>query len=718
VERLLEGLTVVEASRGVAVRFSGRLFAQLGATVVRAAGGDDRTIGYAGAAGEAYGRWLDAGKLGDAPARPVDLVIAGQDAAGVAAGEALAAGLPGAPTLLAIRWFHADGPYADWKGSDEILQALTGMAYSFGPAEGPPTLAQGHGPQIAAGLAGFNGALGALMARPRPRRVDLAIHEAWVCLLETGAVSALMEGGLAVRIGVNRIVPTYPASSYAAADGWAGVSALTPAQWRGLCGMVGRPDLGDDARFTTSVGRLIAADDVDAFVAPAFRERPVADWVALGEQARVPITPMPDLRQLPTVPHWAGRGAFATFDATGAAAPTLPYRMRFGGPPRPVETHGQDAPLKGLRVIDFSMGWAGPLCARTLADLGADVVKIESADHPDWWRGWEVEQGDPPPHETKFSFICMNRNKRGVVLDLGRPEGLAAAKALVAGADVVVENFAAGIMDRLGLGPDVRKALNPGLITVSMPAFGNGGPLSGIRAYGSTVEQASGLPFANGRDAWPPSLQHVAFGDPLAGLTAANAVLACLYGRGRMGGAEIDLAQVAALFQFSADAIIAQHFTDGPLPRTGARRPRAFAAVVAGAEPDSWLAVSVGDAAALDGLRRVLDRPDLSRADEDAMEAALAAWSAARLPDAAAAELQAAGVSAAPVQRADQLCYDPQLTAGGFWLESHRRYVGAHLIPAAPFAYDGARPAIRNVAPTLGEHTDEVLAELAAATSA
>ncbi|MBL8556665.1 MAG: CoA transferase [Phenylobacterium sp.] len=713
-ERLLEGLTVVEASRGVAVRFCGRLFAQMGATVVRAPGGDDTAIGYAGAAGEAYGRWLDAGKRADAPDGPVDLVISGQDAAGVAAGEALAGNLPGSPTRLAIRWFHPDGPYADWVGSDEILHALTGMAYPVGPVEGPPTLAQGHGPQIAAGLASFNAALGALMARPRPTRIEANVFEAYMCLLETGAISALMEGGLAVRLGVNRLVPTYPCSSYRAADGWVGVSALTPAQWRALCAIVGRPELGGDDRFATAIERLVLGDEVDALIAPAFATRPVAEWVALGFEAKIPITPMHDLAQLPGVPHWTARAAFAPFDDSGVVGPTLPYRIAFGGPPQPVATQGPDGPLKGLRVVDFSMGWAGPLCARTLADLGADVVKIESADHPDWWRGWETEQsGDPPPYEIKFNFIAMNRNKRGVVLDLASAEGLAAAKALVAGADVVVENFAAGVMARLGLGPEVRRALNPNLIAVSMPAFGNGGPLSGVRAYGSTVEQASGLPFVNGKDAWPPSLQHVAFGDPLAGLTAANAVLACLYGRGRMGGAEIDLAQVASLFQFSADAIVAQQFVAGPLPRTGARRARAFAAVVAGADADSWLAVSAGAAAALDGLRRVLGRPDLTRDDEDAIEVALAAWSAARAPEAAALELQAAGVSAAPVQRADQLCYDPQLMAGGFWIGSHRRYVGDHLIPAAPFAYDGVRPAIRNPAPTLGEHTAEVLAELA-----
>lgn len=723
--RLLNGLTVVEASRGVAVRYCGRLFVELGAAVVRAAGGDDTTLGYGGEAGEAYGRWLDAGKAAAAPG-DVDLVIAGQDADGVAAGEALAASLPGAPSLLAIRWFHPDGPCADWHGTDEVVQAMAGLAYPFGPIEGPPTLAQGHGPQVAAGITAFNAALGALIARPRPRRIETSIFEAYMCLTETGAVSALMEGGASVRLGVNRFVPTYPCSSYRTGDGWVGVTALTPTQWRGFCGMIGKPELADDPRFATSVQRLLEADLVDALCAPPFVQRTTAEWVEMGDAARVPITPMPNLAEMPNAPHWRDRGSFGRFDDTGAVAPTMPYRMRFDAPPAPrFAGGGQDAPLAGLKVVDFTMGWAGPLCARTLADLGANVIKIESESHPDWWRGWETDQsGDPPPRETKFSFISVNRNKRGILLDLATPQGLDTARALVAGADIVVENFAAGIMDRLGLGSAERRALNPDLIAISMPAFGNGGPWSGIRAYGSTVEQACGLPFANGHDHWPPCLQHVAYGDPLAGLFGASAALAALYGRHRTGGAEVDLAQVACLFQFGADALIAQQLRDTPLPRTGSRRSRAAPALVSGSlAQDEWLAVAVDGPEAWRGLCAVLDRPDWAadpaladpagrNREAEMIEAAIRAWAAGRLPQDAAEALQAAGVAAAPVQRIDALGYHPQLSDAGFWVTMERRYIGPHIVPATPFAYDGVRPPLLTPAPTLGEHTAQVLANL------
>lgn len=715
--RLLQGLTVVEASRGVAVRYCGRLFAQLGATVVRAAGGDDTAIGYAGEAGAAYGAWLDAGKVADARGA-ADLVIVGQDVADLAAGAAMAERL--GAVLLELTWFHPDGPYGAWRGTDELIQALVGLTYPFGPKDGPPTLSQGHAPQVTAGVTAFNAALAGLMAQPRPSRVSVNVFEAFMCLTETGAVSAFMEGGGSVRLGVNRFVPTYPCTSYRTADGWLGVSTLTPAQWKGLCRILGRPEISDDPRFVTAVERLMLADEIDALIAPLFLSRTTDEWVALSHEARVPATAMPSLSELPGVEHWRQRDAFAAFDGSGVVAPTLPYRMTFSGQAGPLSGGPPSAPLRGLKVVDFSMGWAGPLCARTLGDLGADVIKIESDTHPDWWRGWETDQsGDPPPRETKFSFISMNRNKRGIVLDLLVDADLERAKRLVAEADVVVENFAAGVMDKLGLAAPVRRELNAGLVAVSMPAFGNGGPLSGIRAYGSTVEQASGLPFANGKDAWAPCLQHVAFGDPIAGLYAASGVLAALFARERKGGAEIDLAQVACLFQFTADALVAQQFVTGPLPRTGSRRRRAApTGVFATAVEDAWLAVAVDGDPAWRGLCAVLRRQDWAELGATAryersaeIEAVLADWVASLDVEAAADRLQAAGVPAAPVLRGDSLAFLPQLADTGFWPEMERRYVGRHITPAAPFAYDGARPALRRPAPTLGEHTDEVLRE-------
>ena len=580
-------------------------------------------------------------------------------------------------------------------------------------------LAQGHGPQLTAGLTAFNAALAALLppACRRPRRIDGNVFEAAMCFTETGALGARAEGGVSRRLCVNRYVPTYPCSSLRTADGWVGVTALTPQQWWALSELIGAPELGYEERFETAYERLLLGDEIDAILEPVFRTRTTAEWVAAGDAKRIPITPMLTPGELPDAPHWAARGEFAPFDDSGVPGPTLPFRLTFDGATQPWAAEGT-APLLGLRVIDFSMGWAGPLCTRTLGDLGADVIKVESDAHPDWWRGWETA-ADSSYQETRHNFIDVNRNKRGVTLDLTEPQGLARAKALVASADVVVENFAAGVLEKLGLGQAAQRALRPGLVSVSMPAFGTGGPRAGLRAYGSTVELAAGLPFVNGEARWPPALQHVAYGDPLAGLYAAAAVLAALHGRERLGGADIDLAQVACLVQFGADATIAWRLAGGPIARSGLRRARAAPVCVAPARgQDAWLAVAVDDDDAWQGLCHVLGRDDpqrtlaqrLEAADE--IEAAVAAWASSRTAPEAAALLQAHGVAAAPVQPTDRLTFDPQLDAAGFWPAMERRHVGRHLIAAAPLAFDGLRPALVRPAPTLGEHTAEVLAGL------
>ena len=713
----LVGLSILEHSGDVATRYCGRMFAAWGATVIRIAGGDDTRLGFTGESGRAYGAWLDQSKTiveapGEAGGR-FDLIIAGQDTIDIDAAEAFHAGCSERPALLALTWFDPKGPYKRWRGTDEIIQSLCGLAFGFGESEGPPMLSQGHAAQIVGGLVAYNAALAALLASAgrRPDWIAVNILEANLCFTEPGAVAGRTDGALATRLGPNRYAPIYPASSYATADGWVGITALTPFQWASLCRMIGRPDAADDPRFATAHERLLLADEIDALLAPVFRSRTTAEWLVLGDKNRVPTAPMPTPGQLPREHHWVARAAFAPVAPSPVApssiigdveGPTLPYRVTFDGAAAPRWSGDTDhGPLSGLRVVDFSMGWAGPLCARTLADLGAEVIKIESADHPDWWRGWDANEADRVAMEVKHNFLGVNRNKRGVCVDLTKPAGVAQAKQLIARADVVIENYAAGVLEKLGLGPSVQRAVRPGIISLTMPAFGATGPLAGLRAYGSTVEQACGQPFVNGEAHWPPCLQHVAFGDPVAGLYAASAVLTALAGRERLGGGEIDLAQVACLFQLGADSILAAQILGEPLARTGHRRARlTLCAVVA--TQDGWLTVAA-DGQAMTGLTSVVGAAD---------ENALRAWAAGLDGQAAAEALQAAGVAAAPVRPNHDLTFDPQLVGNGYWVELDRAVIGLHLVPAAPFQFDGARPAIRQPAPTLGQHTDQVLAEL------
>jgi crotonobetainyl-CoA:carnitine CoA-transferase CaiB-like acyl-CoA transferase len=728
----LAGLQVIEASGEIATRYCGRLLAVLGASVARVAhdpSGERQPDPL-------FGAWLDQGKtlaasldaaLAEA-GRTRTLVIAGQQAADVAAAEAALRDHPQA-TLLAITWFDDRGPYGDWAANDAILQALSGVAFSFGKPEGPPVLAQGHAPQLVGGLVGFIAALGGLMnAAGGPCRIDVNVLEAALCFAETGAVASAGTGFKSQRLGVNRFSPTYPCSIYRTTDGHVGITTLTPAQWTSLCGLIGRPELAADPRFRTTYQRLALADEIDVILEPEFAGRATAWWVEAGDRLRIPTARATPPGKLPGEAHWRERGSFAPLgEAPGAPkAPTLPFRFSFDGETAPRPAGGAAGPLAGVRVADFSMGWAGPLATRYLGDLGAEVFKIESHARPDWWRGWEaLEAQDPPPTEVQRNFMAVNRSKRGLDLDLSLPPARAAAERIVALTDIVIDNQGSNVMDRLGLGPRDQRRLNPAVISISMPPFGRTGPLAGLRAYGSTVEQASGMPFVNGHADWDPCLQHVAYGDAVAGLYGAAAALIALYARERLGGAEIDLCQVECLFQLGADAIIAEQATGEPSPRSGSRRAGAAPCCVvrAAGEEQSWLAVAVDSDAGWGALCGVMGRGDLAadaslatlagrKAREDELEAAVAAWALDKDAREVASLLQQAGVIAAPVLATHQLCADPHLAAADFWARQDRRYLGEHLTPQPPFRFDGRRPTLRRAAPVLGEHTAEVLAEL------
>lgn len=719
----LAGITVVEVSGEVATRYCGKLFAAHGARVISAFEPDDRHIGCGGGASTAYGLWLDDGKerLKQVPDTLfADLVIAGQSAAEIARAEAFVARHEPCPLLLALTWFGTEGPYSGWHGSDGVIQAMTGVAYAFGRADGPPTLPQGHAPQVVAGATAFVAALASLLGRRRGQRagrIDVSVLEAYLCLSETSGPGYDRGGPPSRRRGVNRFSPTYPQTIYAAADGWIGVTAVTPQQWMSLCEMIGLPDLGSDPAYATTDQRMAAADQIDALLAPAFRKRKAEELLLEGQKRRVPLGPVPLLEDLLRTPHWRERGSFRTFDREGHAfeGPAMPFRLQPHEDtvqPAPADRDGAPAgPLAGIRVLDLSMGWAGPLAGRHLADLGAEVIKVESCSHPDWWRGWNgPEAGDPPPHEIRPNFNAMNRNKRGITLDLRSERGRALARELASHSDLLIENYAPGVLDRLGLSARSLAALNPNLAYVSMGAFGSTGPWSHFRAYGSTTEQASGLPFVNGEADWAPCLQHIAYGDPIAGIYAAAASLIALFVRPAVGGGKIDLSQVECLFQLAADAIVAQSMLGRPPARRGSGSATGFwRGCLRARGEDAWVALDITDpahVASLPGMTEIV--PTIGPATDE-MIAKLSTWTASRTPAEAARGLQEAGFAAGPVLPAHTLLEDPHLIANGYWRRIERRYVGSHIVPKPPYAIDGEAPPLRLPSPTLGQHNAEVL---------
>ncbi len=375
--------------------------------------------------------------------------------------------------------------------------------------------------------------------------------------------------------------------------------------------------------------------------------------------------------------------------------------------------------LNGLRIIDLSMGWAGPLAARNLADMGAQVIKVESCTHFDWWRSWEAtpEWIADNGAEKALPYLSVNRNKLDITLDLENPTGRQMLLDLVATADAVIENYSGSVLPKLKLDYPHLKAMNSELVLLSMPAFGSTGPWANYRAYGSTVEHSSGLPHLTGSAHQPPTMQHVALGDAIGGLNGTAALLSALWHKKKTGrGQFVDLSQVECLIPLGAEGILHQSVHNSPPPRTGNDHPD-FAphGVYPCQGDDQWILIQVSSEAqwlALQSLSAELkqfgDLADrLTKRSE--LNHSLAQWTANQHSPALMQQLQDLGITAATLHDGLALLNDKQHDARGYmqWLD--RAFVGKQPHPSLPFRNGSEPSALKNPAPTLGQHNKEVL---------
>ncbi|GAA5233247.1 CaiB/BaiF CoA transferase family protein [Verticiella sediminum] len=776
---LFAGLSVLELGVLPAGAYTARLLAELGAHVVKfepPAGDPARHASPCIAGGEpglasAWFAWLNAGKhsarLGDAGATLLDRLVSADvviDSLTASERTRLGIDLEGLrrerPGLIVadLSWFGRSGPYAGFRGTDAVCRALAGLTSLTGPAAGPPLGLPDYQAAVSAGLAAFVAVAASLYGRLRGvagMQWETSVFEASCVLAEMQATEAHGKGARPARLGLNRYTPTFPMGVYACAQGWLGVTVITPAQWRDFCALLGLPELAADPALATGVDRLAQADRIDTLIGPRLRERTAAEWFEQGLARRLPFVEMPDMGQVLASPRFAARGALATYElgARTLHGPGVPWRIRglaAGGrvprlgeaaapaptgawpgalarAPRADAAASPAQPLAGLRVLDLSMGWAGPLCTRQLADLGASVVKVESCGYADWWRGTSINPDDYAArlYEKQPRFNMMNRNKEGITLDLTHPEGVALVKALARDADLVVENYSNGVLAKLGLDYPQLRAIKPDLVMLSMSAYGAGGAWAECRAYGSTLEQGAGLPGLNGVPGQPPVMNHIAYGDAVGGLNAACAALAALMWRDLTGeGQHLDISQIECMLPYAAPWLLA-HSAAGATPeRVGNRHPdHAPHGIYRCAGADAWVLVSVADDAAWAALCQALGRDDLRRdatlahaagrrAAHDRLDRIIAAWTARHAADSAMHLLQAAGVPAGVIRAPHDLFDDAHLAARGHWREMMRPHVGSHPLPAAPFRPQGRALPMRGPAPTLGEHNDRVLGRL------
>ncbi len=385
----------------------------------------------------------------------------------------------------------------------------------------------------------------------------------------------------------------------------------------------------------------------------------------------------------------------------------------------PSNNHGKiAAPLAGIRVLDFTHVLAGPFCTRLLADLGADVVRVESGKHPDhpWPSTFVSADG------RHASYLNTNRSKRSIAIDLKNPDGRRLAARLAAAADVVIENFSAGVMDRLNLGFETLIGENPRLIYVSMSGYGHDGPRRDWTSMNMNLQGYSGLMTVSGAEGDPPTAISNSWNDYVGGLHAGFAILQALdERRASARGRRIDLSQ----FECSASmigALLLSSAVDGSVPpRRGNRSGRAAPqGVYPCAGSDQWCALSVQTDEQGRALAELIGREDwigdrrfanLSGrlANHAEIDQAISAWTARHSSADAEKQLRAAGISAAPVRRIDQVIDGPD-GATVFPRMSERR-VGSMRTTRLPFSLSFVDLPGPRSAPSLGEHGAEVLRE-------
>jgi crotonobetainyl-CoA:carnitine CoA-transferase CaiB-like acyl-CoA transferase len=649
---------------------------------------------------------------------------------------------------VGITPFGPDGPWRDRRASDLVAQATGGMLYVNGHPDGPPLQALGPQAYHQAGIFAAIGVLAALAARERTGRgqhVDVSLQAAVAGALEHVPGLWHQTGQVPRRQGTLHWTRYFRVGR--CRDGW--VMHTTLGDWGALAAWLEADGMADnltDPAWEDLNLRKDAAEHLfDVLDAWAARYT-VGELVESAQLRRIPYAAVRPPEALLRDPQLAARGFLVPAGLPGgerAVAPGAPFRLvetpwRTGRAPQPGEhgaeilrdwlaqggrasappatRAGAERPLAGVRVLDFTWVVAGPVATRILADLGAEVVKVERPDALDF--------GD---RRGGLSGTLL-RGKRSVVLDLAQPRGVELARRLAAVSDVVVDNFSARVMDNMGLDHASLRALRPDVISVRMTGFGLTGPARDHVSYGPTLQALTGYTLLMAEPGGPPAGFGYSYSDLAGGNLGALATLAALHHRRRTGrGQLVDLSQLEAVASLLGPLLVARSLDGAPSLPAGngwQEEPGAPHGVYPAAGDDRWVAIAVFDDDDWARFATALGRPAwtadpglatragrLARAGE--LDRRVADWTRTRAADETVAALQAAGVAAGRVADARDLCDgDPQLAARGHFVRVPTPEGRTVTIDGPPYRLSETPAAVSGPGPLLGEHTDAVLRDL------
>ena len=663
--------------------------------------------------------------------------------------------------LCSVTAFGLTGPHRDHRAEELTLAHGGGWGY-LGPGaleieDAPPLKAWGHQAELQTGVAAATATLAAVYAARatgRGEHVDLSVQAYVASFLEQAVVHYTYGERVASRFGQKLL---YPWGIYECSDGLIFLCIIEEDQWQRLVDLMGRPEWARLEIFRNTFQRHQNWDALKLHLEEWTRGWTVRELYERGQERRICFAPVLTLEEMSRQDHLAQRGFFVDVEHRKAGRLRqlgAPYRLskpwwriRRGAPSpgehdeevsreldalsprsRPAR-EGDVSPrplLDGVRVVDLSWVWAGPFCTLHLAHLGAEVIKVESGRRLDAGRRLPIFPKDVEggPNRTGY-FNQWGQGKKSVLVDLQHQEGVGIVKELVARSDIVVENFATGVAERLGLGFDALREVRPDLIMASISGYGHTGPRRDYMAYGPAIAPLAGLSSLTGYIDDAPREVGISYGNPNGGIHAAAAIAAALVARQESGeGVHIDLSLWEAMAVLQPEAWMDVVMNGRQPERMGNRDPlMAPHGCYRCSGEDAWVAIACSDDDEWTRLCRVIGRDELStdprfetrsarKRHEDELDALISGWTSHRTPLEATRALQGAEIAAAPSRSARDLLEDPQLLARDLFVRLPHPEVGEQTHVGIPWRLARAPDRVRSAAPLLGQHTDEVLEEI------
>ncbi len=702
--------------------------------------------------------------------------------------------------LTSITPFGQDGPYRDWKATETVLFALSGRMYGHGHQEREPLRYAPDVVWFQAGVtaaAATAGALWGAAMRGSGSWVDLSIQEALAGNVDSRVVMASYSG---TSGGRSYRAYEYPRGAYPCRDGFVLFGSGSDRYFRRLCWAIGRPDLLEDPRWATPDARPAHRDEFEAVFLDWLVDRTMREVFTRCQAEGVMCAPVLTMDQVYHDPQNAYRAFFREVHHPLAGSITLPgapfilsqapwsvrrpapllgehnqevyrevmvssgaevaavsaikwpeagtrgsQRLRPGTGPRATDPPKEEEilaglmtpPLAGIRVIDFTEVWAGPMGTSVLADLGAHVVKVESyprapqtrpTSRPAGLWGFAEHGPDSPrPWDRSATHNLANRNKQGIALNARSKQGRELFEQLAGVSDVLVDGYSAGAMKRMGLDYETLRRLNPGLILVSMPGWGSDGPYAGYVSLGSTIDAAAGHHYLRTYPGADPSQNSACVHpDAVGAVTLVFAVVTALFHRRRTGvGVWIDLSQSEAFLTHMAYPLLDYHL-NGRVAQPLGNRDRSMAPH--GCYPcregrDDWIVICIETEEQWHSLAALAEHPEWAvdprfatgadrHRNQDALDGVISEWTRQHDKFELADRFQAAGMAAGPVLQELEVLNDRHLNARGYFQTVGHPVIGPKRYPGPLWRQTGLDPAIRSGPNALGEHNAQILRDL------